>query len=144
MKAREIMSSNVVTVKKEYTIKKLIKVLKENKITGAPVVEDDGSVVGIVSRANIIEAVDDMLKINLSASEIKKLRGKFNWVEGIMTSEVIHINADADIYDVFKIMSDKHIHRLPVMENKKLVGIISVTDAIKAFLKASSERNESR
>ncbi len=142
MKAREIMSRGVITVKKEYTVKRLIKVLKEKKITGAPVVEGD-EIVGIVSRANIIEAVDDMLKVNLSASEIKEMRGKFNWVEGIMSRDVITVDAEDDVFDVFKIMADRHIHRIPVMEKGKLAGIISVTDAIRAFIKIAGGKNES-
>ncbi len=143
MKAKEIMSRNVIFVKKDYTVRKLIRILKENRITGAPVVDDRGNLEGIVSRASIIDAVDEMLKVKLSPGEINKLKGRFNWVEGIMTREVITVEAEDDALEVFKLMDSRNIHRIPVMEDGKIAGIISVSDAIRAFTKITGAQNDS-
>lgn len=139
MKAREIMTRDIITVKKDYTIRKLIDTLQNNNITGAPVVDDKGELIGIVSVKDVIKAVSSLIKVQLSIEEIKEMRGKFNWVEGIMTSEVISVSADSEILDVFKVMVEKHIHRVPVMEKGKMVGIISASDAYRVMVKHIQE-----
>jgi len=139
MKARDIMTRKVVTVKKDCTVGKLITILKENSITGAPVVDNEGNLVGIVSVKDLIEAISVLIKTRLSAKEIKDLRGKFNWVEGFMTADVITADAESDILDVFELMVKEHIHRVPIMENGKMVGILSASDAYRTLLRFLEE-----
>jgi CBS domain-containing protein len=128
------MTPDVITVKKDWTIKKLIKTLQDNSITGAPVVDDKGGIIGIVSVKDVIKAVSGLMKVQLSIKEINEMRGKFNWVEGIMTTGAITVGADDDVKDVFRLMVEKHIHRVPVMEKGEMAGIISVSDAYRVIV----------
>ncbi len=135
MKAREIMIKEVIFANKNDTIRKFIKMLNDNRITGAPVLNDDQQLVGIVSVKDIINALDNLLKVRLSAEEVKDLRGKFNWVSGIMTENVMTVSPDTEVIDVFKLMVQKHIHRVPVVKKSKVIGIISTSDAHNAIIK---------
>ena len=135
MKAKEIITKKVITVKKYYTIRKMINIFQENMITGAPVVDEDDSLIGIVSIKDVISAVSDLIKVHVSIEEIDRKRGKFNWVEGIMTGDVITVDEDTEVLAVFNLMVEKHIHRVPVMKDGKMTGIISTSDSNKAIIK---------
>jgi CBS domain-containing protein len=140
MKAKEIMIRDVVFANENDTIRKFIRELNDNHITGAPVLNDAGDLAGIVSVKDIINALDNLLRVKLSAEEIKETRGRFNWVKGIMTKDVITVGPDTEVKDVFKLMVDKHIHRVPVVDKEgKVIGIISTSDAHKAIVKYVKE-----
>ena len=129
MKVRDVMSTELVTVNKELTIRQLIKVLQQNQVSGVPVVDPEGRLEGIVSEKDVIKAVAELIKVNLSIEEINRKVGKLNWVEGIMSKNVITVTGDMDAREVFKIMASKQIHRVPVVKNGILVGIVSASDA---------------
>ncbi|MBM3700546.1 MAG: CBS domain-containing protein [Actinobacteria bacterium] len=129
MKVRDIMSTKLVTVNKELTIRQLIKVLQQNQVSGVPVVDSEGRLEGIVSEKDVIKAVAELIKVNLSIEEINRKVGKLNWVEGIMSKNVITVTEDTDAREVFKIMALKQIHRVPVVKNGILAGIVSASDA---------------
>lgn len=129
MKVKELMTQTVLTVKKDISIRKLVKLLDENSITGAPVVDDDGKLIGIVSSKDVIRAIDHLIKVHISIDEQQEDRGRYNWVEGIMTHKVITADEDDDVRKVFRTMVEKKIHRLPVVRDGRPVGIISSQDA---------------
>ena len=129
MKVRDVMTTELVTVNKELTIRQLIKVLQQNQVSGVPVVDPEGRLEGIVSEKDVIKAVAELIKVNLSIEEINRKVGKLNWVEGIMSKNVITVTGDMDAREVFKIMASKQIHRVPVVKNGILVGIVSASDA---------------
>ncbi|MFW6134716.1 MAG: HPP family protein, partial [Elusimicrobiota bacterium] len=99
MKAKDIMTTNLITVKKDYTITRMIKILQDNNITGAPVVDGQDNLIGIVSIKDIIQAVSDLIKVHLSVEKIKEMRGKYNWVEGIMSTDVITADVNEEVLD---------------------------------------------
>jgi len=129
MKAKDIMTRDVVTVKKDLSIRKLIKLLENKKITGVPVVDDDGKLEGIVSEKDIIIAIDHLIKVHVSLDEQRDIHGKYNWVEGIMTRKVETVCEDSEASEAFRLMSEKRFHRVPVVKEGKMVGIISSMDA---------------
>lgn len=129
MKVREVMNPNVVAVTRDMSIRKLIMVLDEHRITGAPVVDEEGRIVGIVSGKDIISAIDQLIRVQLSIDEQKDNKGRFNWVEGIMTTEVVTTDEDADAREVFRTMVRLKIHRIPVVRDGKPVGMVSSLDA---------------
>ena len=90
-----------------------INIMVRNKLTGVPVVRSsDGMLVGIVSRKDVFNKFDeDQLSL-------------------IMKKDIITVSPDASIVDVAKIFVEKRIHRIPVVEKGKLVGIITPTDLL--------------
>ena len=131
MKVKEVMTREVLTVTKELSIRRLIKLLEQNKITGAPVVDEQGKLIGIVSSKDVIRAIDHLIRVHVSIDEQKDHKGKYNWVEGVMTTDVISVSEEDDASEVFGTMVRRKIHRVPVVKNGKLVGIISSQDACK-------------
>ena len=131
MKVKEIMTHEVLTVTKELSIRRLIKLLEQNKITGAPVVDEQGKLIGIVSSKDVIRAIDHLIRVHVSIDEQQDHKGKDNWVEGVMTTDVITVGEEDDVAEVFGTMVRRKIHRVPVVKNGKLVGIISSQDACK-------------
>lgn len=131
MKVNELMTRNVMTVPADMSIRKLVRLLEQNRITGAPVVDADGKLIGIVSGRDIVKAIDHLIRVHISIDEQQEDKGKYNWVEGIMSAKVFTCSADDDVREVFSTMVEKKIHRMPVVENDKPVGIISSQDACK-------------
>ncbi len=129
MKVKELMTKNVLSVKKNISIRKLVKLLGEHSITGAPVVDDDGKLIGIVSSTDVIRAIDHLIRVHISIDEQQENKGKYNWVDGIMTSKVITVSEEDDVREVFHTLVERKIHRVPVVRDGKPVGIISSLDA---------------
>ena len=129
MKVKELMTKSELTVKKNISIRKLVKLLIEHSITGVPVVDDDGKLIGIVSSKDVIRAIEHLIRVHVSIDEQQENRGKYNWVDGIMTRKVITVSEEDDVQKVFRTMVERKIHRVPVVKDGKPVGIISSHDA---------------
>ena len=116
MKVRDIMSKEVCTLSKEDTIEKAARLMKDNDVGSIPVCNQD-IVVGIVTDRDItLRAVAD-------GSDTHHLK-----VKDIMTSNPFVGNPEMEVHEVAKIMSDKQIRRLPIVENNNLVGIVALAD----------------
>jgi CBS domain-containing protein len=131
MKVKEIMTRDVLTVTKDLSIRRLIKLLDKNKITGAPVVDEQGKLIGIVSSKDVIRAIDHLIRVHVSLDEQKEHKGQYNWVDGLMTTNVVTADEEDDVREVFGTMLRLQIHRVPVVKEGKPVGIISSQDACK-------------
>jgi len=146
MLARDIMTREVVKIPVGMTVEDLIDTLREKKITGAPVVDSEGSLVGIVSREDIIHSqlyaerretsasgLMDIFKSGYTAVAPQTGRPDTpGLVAEIMTRHVITVGEDASLEEICAILMQKKIHRLPVTSSGRLVGIISTLDIVKA------------
>ena len=144
--AREIMTRNVVTVKKDQPISDLSKLFIENHFNGVPVLDDAGKVIGVVTQSNLIEQnknlhiptvialFDAVLFLESEKkfeSDVKKLTG--SKIEDIYHKKPITVSPDTDLSEITTIMAEKDVHTLPVLEDDKLVGIIGKKDVIRAL-----------
>ena len=111
----EIMTRNVITVPVSMPVKDVAQLLSERRITGLPVVDDNGLVVGVLSELDIISRQGTV------AGEI-------------MSAKVISATEDADAEDVAKLLTDRRIRRVPILADGKLVGIVSRSDLIRLFM----------
>jgi CBS domain-containing protein len=128
---KDIMSTNLKTLNPEDTIGYALELFSEYAITGAPVVDSENNVVGLLSQTDIIRLMyekklfdsdEDIVNIN----EFQKIR-----VKDFMIKNVFFINQDEKLTDASKLMAEKHVHRLLVQDKrKKLVGIITMEDLI--------------
>jgi chloride channel protein, CIC family len=118
LKVLEMMNKNVVTCYAHEKLPVIINKLELFHITGMPVVEK-GGLVGIVSLTDILKAV--------RAGSVQEVL-----VQDVMTHDVITVSPTDSAIAVAKIMVEKGINRLPVVENEKLVGIVTRGDMIKA------------
>lgn len=112
LKVRDVMTTKVITVKENQTRQQAARLLSQNRISGLPVVNDDGVLVGVVTEHDII------------GKEGKK-------VSQIMTRGVISVSEDTDLEEVRRILVHERIRRLPVLDQGRLVGIVSRADLVR-------------
>jgi predicted transcriptional regulator len=151
MKVKDIMSSKVITLSPEMGIVEAARVLMENHINGAPVVDRDGNLVGILCRDDLISqqkkiplpsffiVLDGIIPLS-SPKHIEKQMEKIaaTTVDHAMTSKPITVTPETDIEEVATLMVDKKIHTIPVMdENSSLVGIVGKEDILKTLIPGS-------
>lgn len=136
----EVMTKEVIAVKKDDDIHEAARLLSENRISGLPVVDAGNLVIGVISEADILSTTGireghtfrDILRHVLGEPLPERRRG--NVVGDIMSSPAITTGADADIREVARILDDRRIKRLPVVDEKnRLIGIISRADIVRAM-----------
>jgi CBS domain-containing protein len=113
----------VITVTAEQTIASVVEVLNRNRIGAAPVVSEEGRVVGMVSERDVIRGLDQQ------AGELLTLP-----VERLMTREVKTCSPEDRLVDIMEVMTHQRIRHLPVIEGEALRGIISIGDVVKQRL----------
>ncbi len=118
MKVLEVMNKNVVTCHPQEKLTVIINKLELFHIAGMPVVER-GALVGIISQTDILKAVKSGTLQDLT-------------VKDVMTGDVISVSPTDSAVAVAKLMIDRGVNRVPVVENEKLVGIVTRGDLIKA------------
>jgi CBS domain-containing protein len=146
--ARDIMTTDVITVKKETTIRELAELFTTRRIGSIPVVDNDGNLIGIVSESDLIEQdknfhiptvislFDWIIYLESEKKFEKELkRMTAQTVGDIYTEEVETVFPDTPVNDIADIMSNRKIHSLPVVEGKKIVGIVSRIDLIRTMIK---------
>lgn len=146
-KAKDVMTTTVVSVKQNEEIKKVATILLASKIGGLPVIDDEDRVVGIISETDIIKKqkkikspqfitllqgivfLDNMSYFQEDIKDIAAYK-----VEQIMSTDVITVNEEDSFDKVANLMIKESINRVPVVDNnKKLKGIICRYDIIRAM-----------
>ena len=146
--AGEIMTREVVTVKKETTVRELAELFTLHRIGSIPVVDDNGSLIGIVSESDLVEQ-DKNFHIPTVISlfdwviylesekkfekELKKMTAQT--VGDIYTEDVNTVTPSTPISDIADIMSRKKINSLPVVEGGRIVGVVSRIDLIRTMIR---------
>ncbi|MEE9189289.1 MAG: CBS domain-containing protein [Candidatus Neomarinimicrobiota bacterium] len=122
---KDYMAKNLVTFSPETNVLSAIRTLLRHKISGAPVVDDNNQVIGMVSEK-------DCLQTFLGSSYYNEM-GEL--VSEIMTSPVITVDANASIIEVAEKFLKNNFRRFPVLEQGELIGQISRRDILKAIKK---------
>lgn len=148
LRAKDIMTRDVITVKPTTTIEELARIFIEKKVSGAPVVDDNDNVIGIVTENDLISQnkrlhiptvvrlFDAFIMLESPSrieKEIKKIAAVT--VADICVRDVITVAEDTPVEDIATIMSEKKVHLIPVVEGKKVRGIIGKIDLIKGMVK---------
>ncbi len=136
MKVKELMTKKVLTIKPDDLIDKVFFYLNFERIRHLPVVVK-GKVVGIVSDRDLKKVLGSLKTAKISGKnkgEIQ-LTIQCRYVRNIMRRRVITISSDAKASEAASIMANRKIGALPVVKNEKLVGIITTTDVLRAFVR---------
>ena len=135
----ERMSRPVISVSPDSPINDVLAMFKKEHIRRAPVIKD-GKLVGIVSERDLLNASPSPVT-TLSVWELNYLISKVK-IKNVMSRKVITVNRDTPIEEVARIMADKKIGGLPVVDGDRVVGMITETDLFKAFLELMGARNK--
>ncbi|WP_420150335.1 CBS domain-containing protein [Spirosoma sp.] len=135
MNIRQILQSKKInalySVSSSQTVLDALKLMAEKNI-GAVLVIDEGALTGIFSERDYARKVI-----------LKDRHSDDTRIADVMTASVITIAPDQSIDDCMMIMSDKHIRHLPVMDEEKLIGIISINDVVSAIIRDQKTRIDS-
>lgn len=146
--AKDIMVKKVITINKDESVEKLSELLVKNKISGVPVVDDEGKLVGIATEGDLIvkdadlhfpryfKLLDSIIyleSLNKFKKNLKKYLG--TKVEDIMTTGVRSVNKNTPVNEVANLMIKYNINRVPVLDDKgNLAGIITRADIVRSMI----------
>ncbi len=119
--AKEAMSRGLITLHPEMDVLEALRILVQERISGAPVLDQVGNLVGILTER-------DCMRIALDAGYFSEDGGR---VDKFMSTEVVTVDAHTPITEVAERFAMSHFRRLPVVEQGKLIGIITRRDVLK-------------
>jgi len=145
VKAHNIMTRQVFSVKRAMPVKEVAELMAEKSVSGIPVVEEDGTVAGIISEKDFLAGMGSGDKTHFMSIVAECLSGKgcaampirLQKAEDIMTSPAITIREDMSVVEISNIFTEKNINRVPVIDTEgKMIGIVSRADIVRASLMA--------
>ncbi|WP_282079001.1 CBS domain-containing protein [Aquimarina algiphila] len=128
----KIMTSDVITLNSTNGLETAEMLFKKNKIRHIPVVKGD-AVVGILSYTDLLR-ISFVDTVNEFEHEVDTVVYKMFTIEQVMAKNLVSVNSDTTIKEVAEILSEREFHALPVIDNGKLVGIVTTTDLINYLL----------
>ena len=123
---KEIMNPNVVSLGPDSTLKDASELMATQKI-GSIVIVDKNDPVGIITERDFATKV--MLKSYSADTKVSE----------VMSSPVVHISSNQSVADVIDIMANKEIRKIPVIDNGKVIGIVTGTEFLRLFVQATDE-----
>jgi len=127
-KAKDVMTEEVVSVRLDTPVEEALELLLEHEISGVPVVEEDMTLLGIVTEK-------DLLGLLFGPQGIK---GKT--IEEYMTQPAVHFDENESLEEICQCLVDVTFRRVPVTKDGKVVGIVSRPDVIRTILQLSAGR----
>ncbi len=124
MLVKDIMTTQVLTVQDTASLKEVIKLLVEIDISGLVVVNDLGEVVGVITGKDVLVAFDYLQQIKAP-------------IKDYVSNGAISVTEDVTVEEAARILVQNNILRLPVLKDKKLVGIISRRDILRHIYKSN-------
>ena len=147
LNASDIMTTDVITVQKDTSLKDLAKLLYDNHINGVPVVDADGLLIGIICESDLIRkdkklhiptvvAIFDWVLYLERPKKIEKEIRRINAtkVEDLYTKKVVTVDEKVPVDEIATIMEQKKISTIPVMDGDRLVGVIGKTDLLRTLI----------
>ena len=144
--AKDIMSTDTATVKLDMPISEVAGIFHERAISGAPVVDDEGNLIGIITESDLIDqnkkfhiptvvaifdAVVYLESLKHFEKELKKMTG--SKVRDLYTKDVASVNLDTPINEIASLMAERHFHTIPVLDGGKIAGIVGKDDIVKTM-----------
>jgi CBS domain-containing protein len=123
--ARDIMVTKLITLSPDVDLREAARLLLKNRISGAPVVNAEGELIGVFSEMDMMNALVDAVYEVLPSSEVRNY----------MSTELFTVGEDLDLLSIAQIFRSKGYRRLPVVSGRKLVGQISRRDVMAAVVK---------
>jgi CBS domain-containing protein len=143
----DVMSRDPITVRAETPLKEAIQILAERRISGLPVIDDTGKLVGIISETDLmwqetgvtppayIMFLDSVIYLKNPAAYDRDLHKALGQTVGeVMSKNPVTISPDKSLREAARIMHDRSVHRLPVLEDEgQVIGILTRGDVIRAM-----------
>jgi CBS domain-containing protein len=143
MKAIDVMQRELITAKAEMTIDDAVRLMVVNRISGLPVVDTTGAVVGLISEGDLLRRTELGTEARTSSwigwlagqgrAAHAYVREHARKVGEVMTTPVVTVTPDTALADVVALMESRHIKRVPVVQDGRLVGLLTRSDLMRAL-----------
>lgn len=143
MKARDVMVAPVVTINESATVHEVATRLLDGDISGAPVVDNAGKLVGIVTEADLMRRAETGTERKYSwvlealsgrpVAAADYVRSHAKRVRDVMTTQVVTVEPETSLYEIAELFERRRINRVPVVSNGALVGIVTRANLVQAL-----------
>jgi CBS domain-containing protein len=131
MRARDIMSSPVVSVTPDMTVKYAAKLLSAHGFTALPVLDADGRLIGMVTEADLVR--DRFARDARYRGDADPPEPPAGTVGGVMTTPAVGMGAGTDVVDLVRVLLDDRIRSMPIVDGAHVVGIVTRRDLVRAL-----------
>jgi CBS-domain-containing membrane protein len=145
----DVMTTSVLAVRPDTTLKEVANLLVEHRISGLPVVDEAGRVVGVVSEADLLVKEQEpgalargpLDRIFGESQELRQQRAKAEarTAGEAMTAPAITVDASRTVHQAASLMIERRVNRLPVVEDGRLVGIVTRADLVRSFVRSDEQ-----
>ena len=145
MKVKDIMTVDVATVGQSASLKQVARVMTDCGVSGLPVVNADGYVLGVVTEADIIAKAASrpeslgVLGTLFRPPGVDDRRLAATTAGQAMTTPPVNVDVDSSVAEAARLMVEHQVNRLPVVKGRKLVGIVSRADIVRAFTRQDAD-----
>lgn len=146
MRVQELMTTPALSIGPEASLKEVARIFVENGITGLPVCDARNHVVGVVSAGDILYKEHDPLDLDgrrrprwPRGREAAAIKSRALVVREAMTSPPVTISPWSSASDAARLMTERGVNRLPVVKDDTLVGIVTRSDLVRAFIRPDEE-----
>jgi CBS domain-containing protein len=146
LSARDIMTTEVLSVSPETSIHDLSKMLEDRQFGGVPVVDGEGRLVGIITQSDLVERARDLelppainildfhFYLQIPSHMIHRVEKMLGTTVGdCMTANPVTVTPDTSVAKIAGIMAKQKVHTLPVLEGGKIVGVVGKMDLVRAM-----------
>ncbi|MGA7776753.1 MAG: CBS domain-containing protein [Paraburkholderia sp.] len=149
MRASDVMTCNVISVTPDMTVRDAAKVFADNRISGAPVLDDDGRLIGMISEGDLLRRVEIGTDTGKRSSWFDLFSGTRDAIDyikthalkvrDVMTADVVTVSPDTPLNEVANILETHRIKRVPVTDARRLAGIVSRANLVQALASIPEE-----
>ncbi len=118
----KILARDCITVQQNLTLRKVAKILTNNRIGAVPVLDASGALAGILSERDLVKSLNNDIDLDR------------NTASDLMTTDLIVTSAEVSSSDLMKLMTDHKIRHVPIVSEDRLIGIVSIGDVVKRLL----------
>lgn len=145
MRIRDLMTTDIITIGPQASLKEAARRMLEAAVSGLPVTDGEGNLVGIVTEADFLAAESERGNKGRASRLLRLFTGdaeplaRERRVGDVMTTELVTIGPDAHHPEAARIMEKTGVKRLPVVDGSKLRGLVSRADILRAFARTDEE-----
>lgn len=145
LRARDVMTTTVITVRPESPVREVARLMLDHTVSGLPVVQEDGTLVGIVTESDLLRKASGPSPLRrlawLKPEQAQELEEHVRRYEGtvaadLMTRPVVTAGEEMPLRELAQLMAGRKINRLPILREGKVVGIVTRHDILKTFARS--------
>lgn len=145
LEAKDVMTAPVITVRPETPVREVSGLMLEHRISGLPVVDEDGKLVGIITESDLLQKASGPSPLQrltfLKPEQAQELdehlrRYQAKIASEMMTRPVVTAEEDTPLRELARLMADRRINRIPIVREGRVVGIVTRHDVLKAFARS--------